>query len=117
MDGVVTYGIDYDGTTISDKTQKPGIEDPIYYWVPSIAPCGMTFVTSDIYPNWKGHLLVGSLKFQYLELVKLDGGYRQKIATDIGRYVMWRKGRTVHLSGVEGNSKNYTQLKHLEKKE
>jgi glucose/arabinose dehydrogenase len=39
---VVTYGIDYDGTTISDKTQKPGIEDPIYYWVPSIAPCGMT---------------------------------------------------------------------------
>jgi glucose/arabinose dehydrogenase len=37
---VVTYGIDYDGTTISDKT-KPG-EDPIYYWVPSIAPCGMT---------------------------------------------------------------------------
>jgi glucose/arabinose dehydrogenase len=37
---VVTYGIDYDGTTISDKTKKPGIEDPIYYWVPSIAPCG-----------------------------------------------------------------------------
>jgi glucose/arabinose dehydrogenase len=48
----------------------------------------MTFVTSDIYPNWKGHLLVGSLKFQYLELVKLDGAKvigRQKIATDIGR--------------------------------
>jgi glucose/arabinose dehydrogenase len=37
MDGVVTYGIDYDGTTISDKTKR-GIEDPIYYWVPSIAP-------------------------------------------------------------------------------
>jgi glucose/arabinose dehydrogenase len=56
----------------------------------------MTFVTSDIYPNWKGHLLVGSLKFQYLELVKLDGAKvigRQKI--DIGRCVMWRKGRTV----------------------
>jgi glucose/arabinose dehydrogenase len=84
----VTYGIDYDGTTISDKTQKPGIEDPIYYWVPSIAPCGMTFVTGDKYPQWKGHLLVGSLKFQYLELVKLDGDKiigRQKIATDIGR--------------------------------
>jgi glucose/arabinose dehydrogenase len=97
----VTYGIDYDGTTISDKTQKPGIEDPIYYWVPSIAPCGMTFVTSDI-PQLKGHLLVGSLKFQYLELVKLDGAKvigRQKIATDIGRYVMWRKGRTVFYLG------------------
>jgi hypothetical protein len=80
----------------------------------------MTFVTSDIYPNWKGHLLVGSLKFQYLELVKLDGAKvigRQKIATDIGRYVMWRKGRTVSFiwGRRKGNSKNYTQLKHLEK--
>jgi hypothetical protein len=52
----------------------------------------------------EGHLLVGSLKFQYLELVKLDGAKvigRQKIATDIGRCVMWRKGRRFHLSGVE----------------
>ena len=85
---VVTYGIDYDGTSISNISQKPGMEDPIYYWVPSIAPSGMTFVTGDRYPEWKGDLLVGSLKFQYLELVKLDGDKitgRQKIATDIGR--------------------------------
>ena len=48
----------------------------------------MAFVTSDRYPDWKGHLVVGSLKFQYLELVKLKGKQvveRQKIATDIGR--------------------------------
>lgn len=85
---VVTYGIDYNGTTISTETEKPGIEKPIYYWLPSIAPSGMTFVTSDRYPGWKGHLLVGSLKFQYLELVKLKGDEvidRQKIATGIGR--------------------------------
>lgn len=85
---VVTYGIDYDGSSISTETEKPGIEKPIYYWVPSIAPCGMTFVTSDKYPDWKGHLLVGALKFQYLELVKLSGNEvigRQKIATNIGR--------------------------------
>lgn len=85
---VVTYGIDYNGTTISTETEKPGIEKPIYYWLPSIAPSGMTFVTSDRYPDWKGHLLVGSLKFQYLELVKLKGDEvidRQKIATGIGR--------------------------------
>jgi glucose/arabinose dehydrogenase len=85
---VVTYGIDYDGTTISTEKEKPGIEKPIFYWLPSIAPSGMTFVTSDRYPDWKGHLLVGSLKFQYLELLKLKGSeviYRQKIATDIGR--------------------------------
>lgn len=85
---VVTYGIDYDGTTISTEKEKPGIEKPIFYWLPSIAPSGMTFVTSDRYPDWKGHLLVGSLKFQYLELLKLKESKvieRQKIATDIGR--------------------------------
>ena len=85
---IVTYGIDYDGTTISTENKKPGIEDPIFYWLPSIAPSGMAFVTSDRYPDWKGHLVVGSLKFQYLELIKLKGNEvieRQKIATDIGR--------------------------------
>ncbi|WP_310559910.1 PQQ-dependent sugar dehydrogenase [Flavobacterium sp.] len=85
---IVTYGIDYDGTTISTENKKPGIEDPIFYWLPSIAPSGMAFVTSDRYPDWKGHLVVGSLKFQYLELLKLKGDEiieRQKIATDIGR--------------------------------
>ena len=85
---VVTYGIDYDGTTISKENEKPGIEKPIYYWLPSIAPSGMAFVSSDKYPDWKDHLLVGSLKFQYLELVQLEGNTvigRQKIATDIGR--------------------------------
>jgi glucose/arabinose dehydrogenase len=85
---VVTYGINYDGTIMTTETQKPGIENPIYYWLPSIAPSGMAFVTSDKYPDWKGHLLVGSLVFQYLELVKLKGAAvieRQKIAADIGR--------------------------------
>jgi aldose sugar dehydrogenase len=84
----VTYGINYDGTIMSTETERPGIEKPIYYWIPSIAPSGMTFVTSDKYPDWKGHLLVGSLVFQYLELVKLKGKEvieRQKIASDIGR--------------------------------
>jgi glucose/arabinose dehydrogenase len=103
---IVTYGIDYDGTSISDKTQKPGITDPIYYWVPSIATCGMTFVTGDRYPQWRGHLLVGSLKFQYLELVKLDGDKiigRQKIATDIGRLRNVAQGPDGYVYlGVEG---------------
>ena len=66
----------------------------------------MTFVTSDIYPNWKGHLLVGSLKFQYLELVKLDGDKiigRQKIATDIGRLRNVAQGPDGYIYlGVEG---------------
>ena len=85
---VVTYGVNYDGSQITAETERKGIEKPIYYWLPSIAPSGMAFVTGDKYPDWKGHLLVGSLKFQYLELVKLKGNEiigRQKIATDVGR--------------------------------
>ncbi len=92
---VITYGIDYDGSIISTLTEKEGMEQPLYYWTPSIAPSGMVFVTSDRYPSWKGHLLVGSLRFQYLELVKLEGNTvvaRQKIATDIGRLRDVRQG-------------------------
>jgi glucose/arabinose dehydrogenase len=103
---IVTYGIDYDDTSISKIQQKPGIEDPIYYWLPSIAPSGMAFVNSDRYPDWKGHLLVGSLKFQYLELVKLKGNEiigRQKIATDIGRLRNVAQGPDGYIYiGVEG---------------
>lgn len=103
---VVTYGIDYDNSIISNETQKEGIENPIYYWAPSIAPCGMTFVTGDLYPDWKGHLLVGSLKFQYVELVKLKGKKiigRQKIAPGIGRVRNVKQGPDGYIYiGVEG---------------
>ena len=64
------------------------MEQPIHYWVPSIAPSGMAYVTSDKYPSWKGNLLVGSLSFQYLERLELDGTkvvYREKLLADIGR--------------------------------
>ncbi len=62
----ITYGINYDDTIITDDTSLPGMEQPLHYWVPSIAPSGMAFVTSDKYPDWKGNLMVGSLKFKYL---------------------------------------------------
>jgi len=67
----ITYGVNYSGTTITDETSRPGMEQPLHYWVPSIAPSGMAFVTSDHYPGWKNKVLVGSLKFQYLELLEL----------------------------------------------
>ncbi|MEL1240322.1 PQQ-dependent sugar dehydrogenase [Flavobacterium flavipallidum] len=85
---VITYGINYDGKIISDITEKEGMEQPLYYWVPSIAPGGMVFVSGDRYPDWKGCLLVGAMKFKYLELLKMKDNKvisRQKIATDIGR--------------------------------
>ncbi|MBM1106725.1 PQQ-dependent sugar dehydrogenase [Aurantibacter crassamenti] len=71
---VITYGVNYSGTPITDKTAMDGMEQPIHYWLPSIAPSGMAFITTDNYgADWNGSLLVGSLKFQYLELLKLNG--------------------------------------------
>ena len=85
---VISYGVNYSGTKFTDLTHKEGMEQPITYWVPSIAPSGMTFVTSDKYPELKGHLLVGSLKFGYVELCKLDGDKvigKQKLFEGVGR--------------------------------
>lgn len=85
---VITYGLNYDGTIISNLTEKEGMEQPLYQWTPSIAPCGMDFIWSNVYPNWRGDLLVGSLKFQYLEKLSLENGTvvdRQKLIEGIGR--------------------------------
>ena len=85
---LVSYGINYDGTKFTDETSGPNFEDPLYYWVPSIAPSGFVHVTSDKYPELKGDLLVGSLKFQYVEHMTLDGKTvtaREKILEQIGR--------------------------------
>ena len=70
---VISYGVNYSGSSFTDLTEKAGMEQPVWYWVPSIAPSGMTFVTSDIYPDWKGKIIVGSLKFAYLVALELDG--------------------------------------------
>lgn len=84
----ITYGINYDGSIITNDKAMPGMEQPLYYWIPSIAPSGMDFVTSDIYPDWKGNLLVGSLKFQYLERLVIENNKvakREKVFENIGR--------------------------------
>lgn len=61
---VITYGEQYGGGKIGEgKTSQAGMEQPLHYWVPSIAPSGMTFYSGDKYPNWQGDLFVGSLKF------------------------------------------------------
>jgi glucose/arabinose dehydrogenase len=70
---VITYGINYNGTIITEDTVKEGMDQPVHFYRPSIAPCGMDFVDSDLYGEWKGNLLIGSLKFRYLKRVVLDG--------------------------------------------
>jgi glucose/arabinose dehydrogenase len=85
---IITYGINYSGTKITDETSRPGMEQPIYQWTPSIGPSGMAFVSSSKYPKWKGNLLAGSLSFQYLERLVIENGkvtYREKLLDGMGR--------------------------------
>ncbi|MBC7884184.1 MAG: PQQ-dependent sugar dehydrogenase [Saprospiraceae bacterium] len=85
---VICYGINYDGSKLTDKTAMEGMEQPLYYYVPSIAPSGMAFIHSEVYAGWKGNLLIGSLKFQYLERLEIKNNkvtYREKLLAGIGR--------------------------------
>jgi glucose/arabinose dehydrogenase len=85
---VISYGINYDGTILTELTEKEGMEQPVTYWVPSIATCGMTLVTSDRYPAWKGNILVAGLAGQQVARVELDGTQyvgEEKLLDGIGR--------------------------------
>ena len=103
---VITYGVNYSGTDITDKTEQEGMEQPLYYWIPSIAPSGMALVTSSRYPDLKGSLLVGSLKFVYLEALHLDNNQvvkREKLLDGIGRVRSIVQGPDGYIyAGVEG---------------
>ena len=72
---VVTYGIDYDGSVISDKTSAPGLNDPVYKWVPSVAPSSLASYAGDVMPeNWNGDFLLGTLSGErFIRLTVADG--------------------------------------------
>lgn len=92
---VISYGINYDNTTFTDIREKEGMQQPVWYYVPSIAPCGMDFYTGDKFKNWQGDLFVGSLKFRYVERLELDGDRvisSEKLLEDIGRVRTVREG-------------------------
>jgi aldose sugar dehydrogenase len=87
---VIGYGIDYSGAKIHEATAKPGMEQPIYYWVPSIAPSGMAFYTSAIVPEWSGNLFVGALVGQHLNRLVLDGETivaEERLLTNLGERI------------------------------
>jgi len=69
----ITYGIDYSGAIISDRTAAPGMEQPVVYWDPSIAPSGMTFYAGDPFPQWQGDLFLGALAHRHLRRLELEG--------------------------------------------
>jgi glucose/arabinose dehydrogenase len=70
---VITYGINYNGKPISNLTAKPGMVQPVHYWIPSIGPSGLAFVTGSKYKGWEGNLLSGSLRFKFLQRSVLKG--------------------------------------------
>jgi glucose/arabinose dehydrogenase len=99
---VITYGVNYGiGTKIGEGTAKPGMAQPVHYWVPSIAPSGMAFYTGDKFPAWRGDLFVGALRDQLLVRLKLEG---EKVVREermlqgaIGRIRDVRQGPDGHL--------------------
>lgn len=88
---LVTYGRNYgSGTRIGEEGPKPGYEQPLRHWVPSVAPSGLAFVTSERYAGWKGNLLMGTLRGQQLVRLTLDGrkiGSEQRLLQDFGQRI------------------------------
>ncbi|WP_246702621.1 PQQ-dependent sugar dehydrogenase [Starkeya sp. ORNL1] len=70
---VITYGRDYTGLAIGEGTAKPGMEQPVKYWDPSISPSSLAFYTGELFPAWKGDLFVGALSGSRLVRLRLDG--------------------------------------------
>jgi len=70
---VISYGVHYSGAPIGEGTARPGMEQPVYYWDPSIAPSGMAFYTGDAFPEWQGNVLIGGLVGQLLSRLTMRG--------------------------------------------
>jgi glucose/arabinose dehydrogenase len=71
---VISYGSHYSGARIGEGTEKPGLEQPEYYWDPSIAPSGLTVYDGDLFPDWRGDIFVGALRAQLLARVDMEAG-------------------------------------------
>jgi glucose/arabinose dehydrogenase len=70
---VISYGVDYSGAKIGEGTKKAGLEQPVFYWDPSIAPSGMAFYTGDKFPAWRGSILVGALAGKLVSRLETNG--------------------------------------------
>ncbi|MEO8173191.1 MAG: PQQ-dependent sugar dehydrogenase [Sediminibacterium sp.] len=85
---LVSYGVNYDGVAVSESPVMNGVEPPIHTWTPSIAPCGMAFITSDKFKAWKGNVLVGSLAYTHLTRLQISSNKitkETKMLEGIGR--------------------------------
>ena len=92
---IATYGINYNGDTISKDTHVAGTVLPIYYWIPSIAPCGMDFYNSDSIPQWKGDLFLGILAGKHLNHLRIENNtvvQEERLLQGMARFRSVRQG-------------------------
>ena len=101
---IITYGINYNGTIISDYTHMDGMEQPVWHWTPSIAVCGMKIYERDKFYQWNGNILVTSLKFEYLERVIIENNKR------ISSEIIYKPGSRVRDVEVGPNGNIYVAL-------
>lgn len=110
----VTYGMNYNGTPITEHTSLPGLEPPLWHWTPSIAVCGMAFADGTVYPGWKGDLMVGGLRGQVIERIRIgDDGVeeREVILKNQGRVRDIKTGNDGFLYVIlEGNGSKLVRL-------
>ena len=103
---VVSYGVNYNGSSFTDLTEKSGMQAPVLHWTPSIAPSGMAYVNSDKYPSLKGKLLVGSMKFSFISALEIKNGQvikQDKVFEGVGRVRSLLQGHDGYLYvGLDG---------------
>ena len=91
----VTHGVNYNGSIISPYTTLAGMVDPVMHWTPSIAPCGLAFVSNDKYPGWANNMLVGALAGQHIHRVVLEGNkvtHTERLLEGFARFRDIRQG-------------------------
>jgi len=84
----ITYGRNYNGTILTEETEKTGLEQPNLYWKPSIAVCGLDFYNGDLFPKWRNKLMVGALKYEEVKLLHIEDNrviHEQTIVKNLGR--------------------------------
>ena len=116
---VITYGRNYNGTIITDIVRKEGMEQPILYWKPSIAVCGLDFYNGDLFPKWKNRLLVGALKYEEVQLLDIHENrviHQQTIVKNMGRVRDVSTGPDGAIYVVLNNPDKVLRLTPLEEK-
>lgn len=116
---IITYGRNYNGTIITDIVEKEGMEQPILYWKPSIAVCGLDFYDGDLFPKWKNRLLVGALKYEEVQLLDIHEDrviHQQTIVKNMGRVRDVSTGPDGAIYVVLNNPGNVLRLTPLEDK-